>query len=72
MPFLVIPMVKYLLLIEADLQKAESLLQEQSDATFISKDFIIALRARMAAYRGQYNVAAASLAQELLDRVSYC
>lgn len=54
-------------LIEADLQKAESLLQDQSNATFISKDFVIALRARMATYRGQYGMAA-TYAQQLLDR----
>lgn len=53
-------------LIEADLQKAESLLLQQSNATFVSKDFITALRARMALYRGQYN-SAATLAQELLN-----
>ncbi len=54
-------------LIETDLQKAESLLQDQSNATFISKDFVTALRARMATYRGQYGMAA-TYAQQLLDR----
>ncbi|WP_291867190.1 RagB/SusD family nutrient uptake outer membrane protein [Maribacter sp.] len=54
-------------LIETDLQKAESLLQEQSSVTFISKDFITALRARMATYRGQYGLAG-TYAQQLLDR----
>ncbi|MDO5978758.1 RagB/SusD family nutrient uptake outer membrane protein [Flavivirga spongiicola] len=54
-------------LIEGDLQKAESLLLEQSNATFISKDFVTALRARMATYRGQYSMAA-TYAQQLLDR----
>ena len=53
-------------LIESDLQKAESLLQDQSDPTFVSRDFIKALRARMATYRGQYSTAA-TLAQELLN-----
>ena len=54
-------------LIESDLRIAEGLLNEQSDATFVSQDFITALRARIAAYRGRYSVAA-PLAQELLDR----
>ncbi len=53
-------------LIEADLQRAENLLQDQSNATFISRDFVTALRARMATYRGQYGMAT-TYAQQLLD-----
>ncbi len=40
--------------INADLQIATDLIQRESDPLFISEDFITALRARMAAYRGQY------------------
>ena len=43
--------------IEADLTQASSLLSTQSSATFVSQDFVTALRARMAAYRGQYSLA---------------
>ncbi|WP_299437900.1 RagB/SusD family nutrient uptake outer membrane protein [uncultured Aquimarina sp.] len=52
-------------LIEADLDRAENLLSTQSNITFVSQDFITALRARMAAYRGQYT-AAVSYASQLL------
>ncbi|MDH7444490.1 RagB/SusD family nutrient uptake outer membrane protein [Aquimarina sp. 2201CG14-23] len=52
-------------LIESDLNTAENLLSTQSSSIFVSKDFITALRARMAAYRQQYT-AAASYANQLL------
>lgn len=52
-------------LINADLTLASSLIAAQSSATFFSKDAVNALRARVAAYRGQYGVAA-PLAQQLL------
>jgi len=54
-------------LIESDLEKAEALLEDQSSITFVSKDFVTALRARMATYRGQYGMAA-NYAQQLLDK----
>lgn len=44
-------------LIESDLTLAESLISTQSSTTFVSLDFITALRARMAAYRGDYTTA---------------
>ncbi|MFD2566323.1 RagB/SusD family nutrient uptake outer membrane protein [Pseudotenacibaculum haliotis] len=44
-------------MIDADLTAADGLLSNQSSRTFISRDFITALRARMAAYRGQYAAA---------------
>lgn len=43
--------------IEADLVLAASLITSNIDKTFIGQDFITALRARMAAYRGQYALA---------------
>jgi len=43
--------------ITADLDRAANLLTTVADATFISQDFVTALRARMAAYRGQYSQA---------------
>ena len=43
--------------IEADLAQAAGLLTTQASATFVSQDFVTALRARMAAYRGQYSLA---------------
>jgi hypothetical protein len=45
--------------IESDLTDAESLLTDQASAsrTFISRDFVTALRARIAAYRGDYTTA---------------
>lgn len=51
--------------IESDLTAASSLIQAQSSTTYFSRDAINALRARVAAYRGQYAVAA-PLAQQLL------
>jgi starch-binding outer membrane protein, SusD/RagB family len=53
--------------IEEDLNIANSLLQRESDPTFVSKDFVTALRARMAAYRQDY-VAAERHAQALLNK----
>ena len=44
-------------MIDADLTAAAAGLSNQSSRTFISRDFITALRARMAAYRGQYTAA---------------
>lgn len=44
-------------LIESDLSRAASLISTESDPTFISRDFVTALRARIAAYRGQYSQA---------------
>ncbi len=43
--------------IEQDLDQAETLITTQSETNLISKDFITALKARMAAYRGQYTMA---------------
>jgi len=54
-------------LINDDLDRAEDLLTVQSDATFVSQDFVTALRARMAAYRGNY-AQAGTFASELLDK----
>ncbi|CAL67868.1 RagB/SusD family nutrient uptake outer membrane protein [Christiangramia forsetii] len=54
-------------LIESDLDRAESLLSTESATTFISQDFITAFRARMAAYRQNYDVAEAN-ASELLEK----
>lgn len=62
--------------IDADLAQAKGLLLNQASATFISLDFVKALQARMAAYRGQYALAD-QLAAELLadyplaDRAEY-
>ena len=53
--------------ISSDLATAESLLAEQTDVTYVSKDFTLALRARMAAYRQDY-AAAQPLAQTLLNK----
>ncbi len=53
-------------LINSDLMTAASLITTQSEATFISRDFITAMRARVAAYRGDY-ATAAPLAQSLLN-----
>ena len=53
-------------LIEADLERAEGLLLEESNPTFVSKDFIKALRARIATYRGQYGQAV-TYARQLLE-----
>lgn len=43
--------------IDADIVSAEGLLTEQSNPTFVSLDFLTALKARMAAYRGNYTQA---------------
>lgn len=51
----------------ADLSTAESLLTLQSSPTFVSLDFIKALKARLYAYRGNY-AAARPLADELLSK----
>lgn len=53
-------------LIEEDLNRAQNLLSTQSNPTFVSKDFVTALKARMYAYRGDYT-RAAPLAQQLLN-----
>lgn len=53
--------------IESDLQQAFNLLTEESNPTFMSKDFVTALRARIAAYKGDYTQAA-SFSQTLLDK----
>lgn len=52
--------------IEADLAQAEQLLTLEESVNFVSKDFVKALRARMAAYRQNYTLAS-QLATELLD-----
>tara|TARA_R110002020_G_scaffold296658_1_gene512244 strand:- start:4467 stop:5966 length:1500 start_codon:yes stop_codon:yes gene_type:complete len=54
-------------LIKSDLDKAQNLISYQSNATFISKDFVLALKARMAAYRQNYTEAA-TYASTLLGR----
>ncbi|MFN3137635.1 MAG: RagB/SusD family nutrient uptake outer membrane protein [Allomuricauda sp.] len=54
-------------LINEDLNLADNLLTVDSNPTFVSKDFITALRARMAAYRGNY-AQAATFASELLSK----
>lgn len=55
-------------LITADLDQANALLSnDTSDPTFMNKDAVTALRARMAAYRGNYTLAA-TLSQQLLDK----
>ncbi|MGB5189141.1 RagB/SusD family nutrient uptake outer membrane protein [Robiginitalea sp.] len=55
-------------LINSDLTAANGLLgDDTSNKTRINKDFIIALRARIAAYRENY-VAAATLSQQLIDK----
>ncbi|WP_299526396.1 RagB/SusD family nutrient uptake outer membrane protein [Winogradskyella sp.] len=55
--------------IEDDLSRAFSLIQDDVSATrtFVSKDFVLALRARVAAYRGDYSTAL-PIAQDLLNR----
>jgi hypothetical protein len=55
-------------LIDSDLSAANGLLSnDTSDKTRINKDFIIALRARIAAYRQDY-ATAATLSQQLIDK----
>ncbi|NNE27867.1 MAG: RagB/SusD family nutrient uptake outer membrane protein [Saprospiraceae bacterium] len=64
-------------LINSDLSEAESLLTDDtSNPTFINKDFVTALRARLAAYRQDYTTAAtlaASLTAKypLADKTQY-
>ncbi|MEN8251909.1 MAG: RagB/SusD family nutrient uptake outer membrane protein [Bacteroidota bacterium] len=41
-------------LIFADLQLAQSLLDNENEVTFVGKDFVTALKARVSAYRGDY------------------
>ncbi len=52
-------------LITSDLDQADAFLTTESATTFVSRDFVTALRARMAAYRGNY-ATAGTLAQQLL------
>lgn len=55
-------------LIADDLSRASSLLNtDTSDKTRINRDFVTALRARIAAYRQDYTTAA-TLSQQLIDR----
>ncbi|QBA64925.1 RagB/SusD family nutrient uptake outer membrane protein [Muriicola soli] len=55
-------------LILADLDRAQSLIgADTSDPTFANRDAVTALRARIAAYRGNYTLAA-TLSQQLLDK----
>lgn len=55
-------------LITADLDRANSLMgTDTSDPTFANRDAVLALRARMAAYRGNYTLAA-SASQTLLNK----
>jgi len=63
-------------LIEADLQRATSLIETESSVTFLSQDFLTALKARIALYRGDYttadNLAASLLADyPLASRAEY-
>ena len=53
--------------IEADLNTAAGLITTDEGFTFMGQDFITALRARMAAYRGQYATADALAASLLAD-----
>lgn len=52
--------------IDEDLTKANSMIADQSNPIFVSKDFVTALRARMAAYRQDYPTAEA-LASSLMS-----
>lgn len=54
-------------LIEEDLSRASSLIEDQSNTIFVSKDFVTALRARIAAYRQDYTTAE-NLASSLMGR----
>jgi len=54
-------------LINTDLDQADALLSTQASTTFVSKDFVTALRARMAAYRQNYT-AANTYASDLLAK----
>jgi hypothetical protein len=53
-------------LIDSDLTLAANLISDQSNPIFASKDFVTALRARIAAYRGNY-ATANNLASQLLN-----
>ncbi|MDT0556883.1 RagB/SusD family nutrient uptake outer membrane protein [Patiriisocius hiemis] len=53
-------------LIDSDLTLASNLIADQSNPVFASKDFVTALRARIAAYRGNY-AAANNFASQLLN-----
>lgn len=53
--------------INDDLTKAEGLLADTNVPTFVTKDFVTALKARMAAYRQDYT-SAATFAQQLLAK----
>ncbi|HAH55963.1 MAG TPA: hypothetical protein DCM02_11960 [Flavobacterium sp.] len=53
--------------INADLTRAEGLLAATNVPTFVTKDFVTALRARMAAYRQDYP-GAATFAQQLIAK----
>lgn len=53
--------------ISQDLTTAKGLISSQSNATYISKDFVTALQARIAAYRGRYSEAL-PLAMGLLNK----
>lgn len=62
--------------VESDLTAAAGLLEDAANPTFVSQEFVTALRARMAAYRGDYTTAdglAASLiaAHPLADQTQY-
>lgn len=54
-------------LIEEDLTKASTLITNEKDPIFVSKDFVTALRARIAAYRQDYPTAE-SLASSLVSK----
>ncbi len=54
-------------IIESDLDQAANLLVTDANPTFVSQDFVTALRARIAAYRGDYGTAA-SLAEQLSSK----
>ena len=54
--------------INADLDTASDLILDNSDVrTFVNKDFVTALRARMAAYRGKYTLADTYASQLLTE-----
>ncbi|GAA4113149.1 RagB/SusD family nutrient uptake outer membrane protein [Aquimarina addita] len=54
-------------LIEDDLNKAETMIAAENASTSVSKDFVVALQARIAAYRQQYALAE-TLASELIAK----
>jgi hypothetical protein len=53
--------------INADLVKATNLIEDTKNPILVSQDFVLALRARMAAYRQDY-ATAQTLAQDLINR----